>query len=93
MCHLCDRGWCVVLFELGIHSKACSVCLQANPLTCHLLLVWPLIATPPQGLELRDLFAPLPDPRRARMMAVMDRVNAEFGRGTLRLASEQLQRD
>ncbi len=42
----------------------------------------------PQGLELCDLFAQLPNPRRARMMAVMDRVNAEFGRGTLRLASE-----
>ncbi|GHD81825.1 Y-family DNA polymerase [Vogesella fluminis] len=46
----------------------------------------------PQGLEQRDLFVPLPDPRRAKVMAVMDRVNAEFGRGTLRLASEQLQR-
>ena len=46
----------------------------------------------PQGLEQRDLFAPLPDPRRAKVMAVMDRVNAEYGRGTLRLASEGLQR-
>ncbi|MFC3627146.1 Y-family DNA polymerase [Vogesella amnigena] len=46
----------------------------------------------PQGLEQRDLFAPLPDPRRAKVMAVMDRVNAEYGRGALRLASEGLQR-
>lgn len=46
----------------------------------------------PQGLEQRDLFAPLPDPRRAKVMAVIDRVNAEYGRGTLRLASEGLQR-
>ncbi len=46
----------------------------------------------PQGREQRDLFAPLPDPKRARVMAVMDRVNAEFGRGTLRLASEGLRR-
>jgi len=37
-----------------------------------------------------DLFAPTPDPRRGRVMAVMDHINREYGRGTLRLASEQL---
>lgn len=46
----------------------------------------------PAGREQRDLFAQLPDPRRAAAMATMDRINREFGRGTLRLGSEDLQR-
>ena len=37
-----------------------------------------------------DLFAPTPDPRRGRVMAVMDHINREYGRGTLRLACEKL---
>nr|WP_294865300.1 Y-family DNA polymerase [uncultured Pseudogulbenkiania sp.] len=45
----------------------------------------------PVGADQHDLFAPLPNPRRQALMATLDRVNREFGRGTLRLASEALQ--
>ncbi|KAF1072685.1 MAG: Protein UmuC [Pseudomonas citronellolis] len=31
-----------------------------------------------------DLFAPAPRPGSEQLMAVMDKINAEFGRGTLR---------
>ncbi|BAK76484.1 DNA-directed DNA polymerase [Pseudogulbenkiania sp. NH8B] len=47
----------------------------------------------PAGIDQQDLFAPLPDPRRTALMATMDRVNRDFGHGTLRLASEGLTRD
>lgn len=36
------------------------------------------------GLAQTDMFAPAPRPGGERLMAVMDRINAEFGRGTLR---------
>ncbi|WP_236202289.1 DinB/UmuC family translesion DNA polymerase [Pseudomonas pseudonitroreducens] len=36
------------------------------------------------GLAQVDMFAPAPRPGGERLMAVMDRINAEFGRGTLR---------
>lgn len=45
------------------------------------------------GRGQHDLFAPLPDPRRAGLMAVMDRINREYGRGTLRLGSEGIRKD
>lgn len=45
----------------------------------------------PVGSDQHDLFAPLPDPRRTALMAALERVNREFGRGALRLASEALQ--
>ncbi|MEQ6290557.1 Y-family DNA polymerase [Vogesella sp. GCM10023246] len=51
-----------------------------------------LMEISPAGRDQHDLFAPLPDPRRAALMAVMDSINHEFGRGTLRLVSEGLHR-
>jgi len=45
------------------------------------------------GREQRDLFTPLPDPRRAALMSTMDRINREYGRGTLRLGSEGTRKD
>jgi len=45
------------------------------------------------GREQRDLFTPLPDPRRAALMSTMDRINREYGRGTLRLGSEGIRKD
>ena len=44
----------------------------------------------PAGLLQHDLFATLPDPRQARVMATLDRINDRYGRGTLRVASEAL---
>lgn len=45
------------------------------------------------GREQRDLFTPLPDPRRAALMSTMDHINREYGRGTLRLGSEGIRKD
>ncbi|MDC7698015.1 Y-family DNA polymerase [Vogesella indigofera] len=45
------------------------------------------------GREQRDLFTPLPDPRRVALMSTMDRINQEYGRGTLRLGSEGIRKD
>ncbi len=45
------------------------------------------------GREQRDLFTPLPDPRRAALMSTMDRINREYGRGMLRLGSEGIRKD
>ncbi|MDC7712396.1 Y-family DNA polymerase [Vogesella indigofera] len=45
------------------------------------------------GREQRDLFTPLPDPRRTALMSTMDRINREYGRGTLRLGSEGIRKD
>jgi DNA polymerase V len=46
-----------------------------------------------QAVQQSDLFAAPPDPRRARLMAVMDKINRDWGRGTLRTAAEQLTAD
>lgn len=45
------------------------------------------------GREQRDLFTPLSDPRRAALMSTMDRINRDYGRGTLRLGSEGIRKD
>lgn len=34
-----------------------------------------------------DLFAPMPRPRSAELMAAMDKINGQMGRGTVRLAA------
>lgn len=36
-----------------------------------------------------DLFAPAPDPKRLQLMQLMDRINQQQGRGTLRFASTE----
>lgn len=46
-----------------------------------------------EGVQQSDLFAAPPDPRRARLMAAMDKINRDWGRGTLRTAAEQLTAD
>lgn len=46
-----------------------------------------------QAVQQSDLFAALPDPRRARLMAAMDKINRNWGHGTLRIAAEQLTAD
>ncbi|WP_420361558.1 DUF4113 domain-containing protein [Chromobacterium haemolyticum] len=47
----------------------------------------------PRHVVQSDLFAAPPDPRRARLMATMDKINRDWGRGTLRTAAEQLTAD
>ncbi|UGA38930.1 DUF4113 domain-containing protein [Chromobacterium haemolyticum] len=37
-----------------------------------------------------DLFAAPPDPRRERLMHTMDAITRQFGRGSVRLAAEDM---
>ncbi|VEB43016.1 DNA polymerase V subunit UmuC [Chromobacterium violaceum] len=46
-----------------------------------------------ERVQQSDLFAAPPDPRRERLMATMDKINRDWGRGTLRTAAEQLTAD
>ncbi len=41
-------------------------------------------------MQQADLFAVAPDPRRDKLMETLDQINRQFGRGTLRLAAENL---
>ncbi|AVG17009.1 DNA polymerase V subunit UmuC [Chromobacterium vaccinii] len=44
----------------------------------------------PRGVVQSDLFATPPDPRRQQLMQTMDAITRQFGRGTVRLASEDM---
>lgn len=44
----------------------------------------------PEGAAQADLFAPEPDPRRARLMETVDRINRIQGRDTIHLAAQGL---
>jgi len=44
----------------------------------------------PMGQQQSDLFAPIDDPKRLRLMGLMDRINRDQGAGTLQFASTQL---
>ncbi len=44
----------------------------------------------PAGIQQTDLFAPIDDPKRLRLMSLMDSINKTQGSGTLHLASTQL---
>lgn len=44
----------------------------------------------PRGVVQSDLFAAPPDPRRERLMQTMDAITRQFGRGTVRLAAEDM---
>lgn len=44
----------------------------------------------PAGAAQPDLFAPLPDPRRAKLMETMDKINRIQGRDTIHLAAQGL---
>ncbi|WP_204377592.1 DUF4113 domain-containing protein, partial [Aquitalea magnusonii] len=41
----------------------------------------------------QDMFAPAPDPRRARLMATIDQLNRRLGKGSIRLAIEDISQD
>ncbi|MGY8624363.1 Y-family DNA polymerase [Chromobacterium violaceum] len=43
-----------------------------------------------RGVVQSDLFAAPPDPRREKLMQTMDAITRQFGRGTVRLASEDM---
>jgi DNA polymerase V len=49
------------------------------------------IGTP--AIQQRDLFSPLPDPKRAKLMAAIDKLNRNFGSGTVKLGAEGLSED
>jgi len=44
----------------------------------------------PMNQQQQDLFAPVEDPKRLRLMSLMDRINRDQGAGTLHFASTQL---
>lgn len=44
----------------------------------------------PKEIQQTDMFAPLPSPRRQLLMAALDAINQEYGRGTIHLGSEGL---
>lgn len=44
----------------------------------------------PREIQQADLFAPLPNPRRQRLMSAVDAINQEYGRSTVRLGAEGL---
>lgn len=46
----------------------------------------------PMNQQQQDLFAPVEDPKRLRLMSLMDRINRDQGAGTLHFASTQLSR-
>ncbi|WP_159876363.1 Y-family DNA polymerase [Aquitalea denitrificans] len=46
------------------------------------------IGTP--AIQQHDLFSPPPDPKRAQLMAAIDKLNRDFGSGTIRLGAEGL---
>ncbi|OBU85505.1 Y-family DNA polymerase [Chromobacterium subtsugae] len=49
-----------------------------------------LMEISPRGVVQSDLFAAPPDPRRELLMRTMDAITRQFGRGTVRLASENM---
>lgn len=49
-----------------------------------------LIEIGPRGVVQSDLFAAPPDPRREKLMQTMDAITRQFGRGTVRLAAEDM---
>lgn len=92
------KGWIVVLL---VHPSCDSITITSAALAGLRTIFRPgyaykkagvmLMEIGPVGIDQQDLFTPLPDPKRAAVMAVMDKVNREYGRGTLRLASEGVQ--
>ncbi|WP_199052961.1 Y-family DNA polymerase [Aquitalea sp. ASV15] len=46
-----------------------------------------------QTIQQHDLFSPLPDIKRAKLMAAIDKLNRDHGRGTIRLGAEGLTDD
>jgi DNA polymerase V len=52
-----------------------------------------LMEISPESQVQYTLFAPAPDPRRARLMQVIDQLNQLHGQGTVRLAAEALTND
>lgn len=44
----------------------------------------------PREVQQTDMFAPLPSPRRQRLMATLDAINQEYGRSTIHLGAEGL---
>lgn len=44
----------------------------------------------PREIQQTDMFAPLPSPRRHRLMAALDAINQEYGRSTIHLGAEGL---
>ncbi|SMF13906.1 Y-family DNA polymerase [Pseudogulbenkiania subflava] len=44
----------------------------------------------PREVQQTDMFAPLPSPRRHRLMAALDAINQEYGRSTIHLGAEGL---
>ena len=47
----------------------------------------------PNTRQQHDLFSPPPDPKRARLMATLDKLNRDFGSGTIKLGAEGLTED
>jgi DNA polymerase V len=47
----------------------------------------------PATRQQHDLFSPLPTPGRARLMAAIDKLNRDFGSGTIKLGAEGLSTD
>lgn len=52
-----------------------------------------LLEIAPREILQTDLFAVPPDPRRARLMATLDQLNRDWGRGTVRIGAEGLSDD
>lgn len=92
------KGWTVVPL---VHPSCDSIAITSAALAGLRTIFRPgyaykkagvmLMEIGPAGVDQQDLFTPLPDPKRAAVMEVMDKVNREYGRGTLRLASEGVQ--
>lgn len=52
-----------------------------------------LLELGPDHIAQSDLFTPVPDPRRTRLMTAVDRINHAYGRGTIRSGAEGMSRD
>jgi DNA polymerase V len=52
-----------------------------------------LLEISPESQVQYSLFSPAPDPRRARLMQVVDQLNRQHGQGTIRLAAEAVSND
>ncbi len=46
-----------------------------------------------KAIQQQDMFAPAPDPRRARLMSTIDQLNRRLGKGSIRLAVEDISQD
>lgn len=46
-----------------------------------------------QAIQQQDMFSPLPNPKRANLMTVIDKLNRDFGSGTIKLGAEGLSKD